>query len=66
MRLRKGNAFVLNLPAALAEEHPADWVFWPSGTCEPAVVTFKGPDGSWTAKYSTLSVRPELTNYAAR
>ena len=66
MQLRKGDAFVLNLPAALAKEHPADWVFWPSGTCEPAVVTFKGPDGSWTAKYSPLSASAELTNYAAR
>ena len=66
MRLRNGDAYVLNLPAALVEDPPADWVFWPSGTCEPALVTYKGPDGSWTAKYSTLSARPELTSYAAR
>lgn len=66
MRLRNGDAFLLNLPAALVEDPPADWVFWPSGTCEPAVVTFKGPDGSWTAKYSTLTARAELTSYAAR
>lgn len=65
MRLRNGDAFILNLPAALAEDPPADWVFWPSGTCEPAVVSFKGPDGSWSAKYSSLTVRAELTMYAA-
>ena len=66
MQLRKGDAFLLNLPAALAKDPPPDWVFWPTGTCEPAVVTFKGPDGSWTATYSPLTVRAELTQYAAR
>jgi prepilin-type N-terminal cleavage/methylation domain-containing protein len=66
MQLRKGDAYVLNLPAALAKDPPADWVFWPSGTCEPALVSYKGPDGSWTAKYSTLTARAELTTYAAR
>lgn len=66
MALRNGDAFLLTLPAALAKDPPADWVFWPTGTCEPAVVTFKGPDGSWTARYSPLAVRAELTNYAAR
>ena len=65
MRLRKGDAFVLQLPLALTEDPPADWAFWPTGTCEPAVVTFKGVDGSWTAKYSTLTARAELANYAA-
>jgi prepilin-type N-terminal cleavage/methylation domain-containing protein len=66
MQLRKGDAFILALPAALEKEPPADWIFWPSGTCEPATVTFKGPDGSWTAKYSTLTARPELAHYAAK
>ena len=66
MKLRRGDAFVLQLPAALADDPPADWAFWPSGTCEPAVVTFKGVDGTWTASFSPLTARPELTNYAAR
>ena len=66
MQLRKGDAYLLNLPAALAKDPPADWVFWPSGTCEPALVSYKGPDGSWTAKYSSLTARPELTAYVAR
>lgn len=66
MQLRKGDAYVLNLTAALAKDPPADWVFWPSGTCEPALVSYKGPDGSWTAKYSSLTARPELTAYVAR
>ncbi|CAN5494977.1 hypothetical protein BH18VER1_BH18VER1_04400 [soil metagenome] len=63
LTLRKGDAFLLKLPAALLAKVPADWVFWPSGTCEPALVSFKGPDGTWTAKYSTLTARPELVTY---
>ncbi len=64
--LRRGDAFLLKLPLALLEDPPADWAFWPSGTCEPALVSFKGADGTWTAKYSALTARPELTNYAAK
>jgi type II secretion system protein H len=64
--LRKGNSFVLTLPAALVETPPAEWIFWPSGNCEPAVISFKGVDGSWTANYSPLTARAELTEYAAR
>ena len=65
-RLGKGNWLTLSLPAALTEKHPAEWVFWPSGICEPATVQFKGPAGAWTANYSPLTAQPELTQYAAR
>ncbi len=64
--LQKGDAFILQLPAALLPEPPAEWAFWPSGTCEPARVQFKGVDGSWTATYSPLTARGELTNYVAQ
>ena len=66
LQLRKGDAYVLNLPAALTEDPPADWAFWPSGTCEPAVITYKGPDGTWTANYSALTARADLASYAAK
>jgi type II secretory pathway pseudopilin PulG len=66
LALRRGDALELQLPAALSKNPPADWAFWPSGTCEPAVVTYKGNDGSWTASYSPLTARPELSNYVAR
>ena len=62
-KVRRGDAFQLSLPAALEKEPPAEWIFWPSGTCEPAVVTFKGPEGRWTAKYSPLTARAEVTKY---
>jgi type II secretory pathway pseudopilin PulG len=60
------DALQLELPAALIKKPPGEWIFWPSGTCEAATVKFKGAAGSWTAEYSTLTCRPELTNYAAR
>jgi prepilin-type N-terminal cleavage/methylation domain-containing protein len=66
LQLKPGDAFQLSLPTALEDDPPAEWVFWPSGTCDPAVIRFKGTDGSWTASYSPLTARPELSNYAAR
>jgi type II secretory pathway pseudopilin PulG len=65
-RLRRGDAYILTLPAALVKNPVAQWVFWPSGNCEPAVVGFKGVDGSWSANYSALSGRPEIKQYAVR
>jgi prepilin-type N-terminal cleavage/methylation domain-containing protein len=62
----KGSTLKLSLPGALAEKYPAEWIFWPSGTCEPAIVRFQGPAGSWTANYSALTGRPEITSYAVR
>jgi len=56
----------LSLPAALVKDPPGEWIFWPSGTCEPAIVEFKGAAGSWRASYSPLTARPELVKYAAR
>jgi type II secretory pathway pseudopilin PulG len=66
LKLQRGDAFVLGLPAALVENPPADWIFWPSGVCEPATVTYKGPAGTWTANYSSLTARPQLSHYAAK
>lgn len=64
--LHKGDAFLLKLPAALVKEPPAEWAFWPSGTCEPAIVSYKGVDGTWTAKYSSLTARAELSDYVTK
>src|SRR5262249_51558523 len=66
LSLNRGEAYTLALPAALNKKHPAEWIFWPSGNCEPAVVGYKGPNGSWTAEYSALTARPEMTRYAAK
>ena len=66
LRLPKGSWIKISLPAALIGNPPAEWIFWPSGTCEPARVQFRGPAGTWTADYSPLTAQPELTQYAAR
>ncbi|MGC2353900.1 MAG: hypothetical protein WA496_10920 [Candidatus Udaeobacter sp.] len=66
LRLGKGSVLWLSLPAAFTEKHPAEWIFWPSGNCEPAIVQFKGPAGLWAASYSPLTAQPEVTQYAAR
>ena len=66
IRLSKGSLIKVSLPAALLGKPPAEWIFWPSGTCEPATVDFRGPAGAWTANYSPLTAQPELTQYAAR
>lgn len=65
-RPSRGSTLKLSLPDALTEKYPAEWIFWPSGSCEPAVVRFQGPAGSWTANYSPLTARPEITSYAVR
>jgi type II secretory pathway pseudopilin PulG len=64
--LGRGEVLKLSLPAALTNEHPAEWIFWPSGTCEPAIVQFNGPSGSWAANYASLTARAEVMNYAPR
>jgi type II secretory pathway pseudopilin PulG len=66
LKWQKGESFSLSLPAAIEEEPPSEWIFWSSGNCEPAVVTYRGPAGAWTAKYSALTARAELVNYATR
>ena len=65
LKLRPGDAYLLKLPAALEKEHPASWIFWPSGTCEPATVSYKGDDGTWTAQFSSLTGRAQLSDYVA-
>lgn len=64
--LARGEVLKLSLPVALTVKHPAEWIFWPSGTCEPAVVQFTGPSGSWGATYAPLTARAQVTDYAPR
>jgi type II secretory pathway pseudopilin PulG len=66
LALHRGEVLKLSLPAALTDKHPAEWIFWPSGTCEPATIQFTGRSGSWTANYGPLTARPQVTDYAPR
>jgi prepilin-type N-terminal cleavage/methylation domain-containing protein len=64
--LERGTVLTLSLPAALSSKRAGEWIFWPTGTCEPAIVRFEGRAGSWTANYSPLTAHGELTNYATK
>jgi hypothetical protein len=62
----RGEKWQMQLPAALTKIAPAEWIFWESGVCEPARVSFAGPDGKWTAEYSPLSALAEIIFYVPR
>ena len=64
--LERGSTMTLTLPAALTAKPAGEWIFWPTGTCEPAIVRFAGRAGTWTANYSPLTGHGELANYAAK
>lgn len=64
--LERGAVLTLTLPAALSRKPAGEWIFWPTGTCEPAIVQYAGKAGTWTANYSPLTAHGQLTNYAAR
>ena len=66
LKLGKTESFSISFPAALVEKVPQEWIFWPSGNCEPAVVTYRGRDGSWRANYSALTARSETVSYVAK
>ena len=47
----------LERPVALVKNPPVEWLFWRSGTCEPAVLHYKGDAGTWPVRYDPLTVR---------
>ena len=59
-------SYSLLLPSAIEKEPAPEWTFWPTGTCEPATVLYKGPSGSWELRYSALSARPTIRSFVAR
>ena len=64
--LGRNESLKFTFPAAMIDDPPPEWVFWPSGNCEPAVVSYQGKDGGWTANYSALTGRAEVVKYVAR
>jgi prepilin-type N-terminal cleavage/methylation domain-containing protein len=63
-----GEAYTLQRHAALvgARDTPAVWTFWRSGTCEPAIVGYSGPAGSWSAQYNPLTGHGEITDQSVQ
>lgn len=47
--------YAIERPAAMGKEPDPIWTFWRSGVCEPAIIRYKGPSGSWMAKYDALT-----------
>ncbi len=66
LKLAKNESLQISFPAALVEDPPAEWIFWPSGNCEPAQVSYRSRNGSWTASYSALTARSETVAYVAK
>jgi Tfp pilus assembly protein FimT len=62
MDVPENEKFDLNRPAALVPQPAAEWTFWPNGTCEPVIVTFKGPAGHWQASFDALTGRGTFLN----
>jgi type II secretory pathway pseudopilin PulG len=49
--------FTIERSAALTKKPVAEWIFWKSGTCEPAIISFSGPAGKWVVSYNPLTAR---------
>ena len=63
--LNYGEILTLSLPAAISKT-AGEWIFWPTGTCEPAAVHYEGRAGVWTENYSPLTGHGELGQYATK
>ena len=57
LAVAENEEFILNRPAALLPKPAAEWTFWPNGTCEPVVVSYKGAAGQWQVSFDALSTR---------
>ncbi|MDQ2867077.1 MAG: prepilin-type N-terminal cleavage/methylation domain-containing protein [Verrucomicrobiota bacterium] len=66
MRITGDEHWQLDFPAALQRDAPPEWIFWPSGNCEPVRISFSGKEGGWTAEYSPLAAAGNLVAYAPR
>ncbi len=63
MAIGKDESFTIERPVALKplKDVPAEWTFWRSGTCEPVIIRYAGPAGTWTATYHPLTGHGEIT-----
>ena len=48
------------------KDTPGVWTFWRSGTCEPVIVSYAGPDGTWSAQYNPLTGHGEIVDQETR
>ncbi len=66
--ISEGESYTLDRHAALLapKDTPAVWTFWRSGTCEPVIVGYSGPDGTWSAQYNPLTGHGEIIDQSTR
>lgn len=53
----RDESYEIRRPATLVKDAPGEWVFWRNGICEPAVVSYTGPAGTWVVNYDALTGR---------
>jgi len=63
MDLEKTELCEINFPAALIKKPALQWIFWPSGCCEPAVISFNGNGSAWEAVYDPLTLHASVSDY---
>ncbi len=66
--ISKEESYTIDRHASLLplKDTPAVWTFWRSGTCEPVVVGYSGPDGTWSAQYDPLTGHGEIVDQTVR
>jgi type II secretory pathway pseudopilin PulG len=62
LKTEKKEAYSISFPAALQKKPAPRWTFWPTGTSEPAIVSYSGPLGEWSVQYDPLITRGEFVN----
>lgn len=62
LSVSKDQNYGLERPVALLpmKDLKPEWTFWRSGTCEPAIIRYSGPEGTWTAQYHPLTGRGDI------
>jgi len=68
LSVSQDEVYAINRHAALLapKNTPGVWTFWRSGTCEPVIVSYEGPYGTWSAQYDPLTGHGELTDESPR
>lgn len=61
-----GEDYAIERPAALSKDAGPIWTFWRSGVCEPAVISYKGPAGTWTVRYDALTAHGTFVSEEVR
>ena len=64
----ENEVYALERHAALLapKDTPGVWTFWRSGTCEPVIVSYGGPDGTWSAQYNPLTGHGEIIDQVVK